>query len=399
MNILTSHPQWTTVVYICQKLSESGYKTVIAGGAVRDALRGVGPKDIDIATSASPEMVLSLFNESKYVGEHFGVVLVDGNIEVASFREEGEYKDGRHPQFVKLSTIEEDAKRRDFTINAMYYDPLKDQLIDLVNGKTDLNKGLIKTVGEPKKRFQEDHLRILRAYRFQAKTGFYFEDQTLKAIHGSFKSIQKISKERIQQEFYHLLGEKYYFTALSSMSESGVLNYVLPLKFQLNSFSFYFALNNNCREETRLAVLLYKDNSCDEVALLLRNLKFSNQFIKTTLQQIRALNTFFTPNNSTEDQLKVLSGELGEEIESILLIYSNWYESKIFESVILRFSQLADSNRVLPKAIIDGKFLIEHGFSPSPEFEELIGEGYKLQLQGVIRDKKDAKLWLSSNFS
>lgn len=397
MKILTSHPQWNTVVQLSQKLRSHGYQTVVAGGAVRDALRGIVAKDIDLATSAPADKVLSIVEDSKYVGEHFGVVIVDNKIEVASFRKEGLYSDGRHPDSVELCTIEEDVLRRDFTINAMYFDPVENKIIDLVGGQEDLKSGILRTVGKPQRRFEEDHLRILRAYRFQAKTGFVFESSTQKSIVDFNKSILKISKERIQQELTGLLSENFYYSTMVSMFLNGSLEVLFPkANIDFNSFHFYYALNNSHPAELRLAVLLYKQNNASKVQALLRDLKFSNQFIKSVTSNMSILLEIFDPKVSIEEKLPHLQFESGKFIEEYLKCYQHWYESNNFDELISVFYQKS-KNRELPKAVVDGKFLINLGLKPGPDFEYYIQQAYVLQLKGVIRNTEDARFWVQSN--
>lgn len=391
MKILTSHPQWNTVVEVCQKLRGQGFQAVVAGGAVRDALRGVLPKDIDLATSAPSSVVLKLFENSKYVGEHFGVVLINNQLEIASFRKEGEYKDGRRPESVELCAIEEDAKRRDFTINALYFDPIEEKVIDLQGGRKDLELGVIRAVGKAHKRFQEDHLRILRAYRFQAKTGFVFEELTYKAIQSSHKSLNKISQERIQQELLGLLNEPYYYTAFVSMYEGQSFQQICHLALNFDSFHFYYALNNYHKAEFRWACLL-KNNS--EVESELKKLKFSNQFIKTVKQHIQSLQLVFSDAYDLEQKLIHLQDQ---QVQEYLELYQDWYHSKQFDELIQKFLKISDSERQLPKPIVNGKFLLKFGLKPGPDFEKHINQAYLLQLKQIIRSPEDAKLWVRSN--
>ena len=166
-------------------LRRAGYLVYFAGGAVRDQLLGKEPKDYDLATSATPEQIKALFPHSDAVGEHFGVIIVKGHgqiIEIATFRTDGSYKDGRRPEHVEFSTPQEDAQRRDFTINGLFQDPFSGEIHDFVGAQVDLKEQVIRAIGEPEKRFQEDALRLLRAIRFAVVTGFEIETTTLSAI-------------------------------------------------------------------------------------------------------------------------------------------------------------------------------------------------------------------------
>ncbi len=175
-----------TVSSSIKKLDDGGYKVWIVGGAVRDALKGLVPHDIDIATDASPEEVIALIPQAIPTGIQFGTVTVpskegDGQIEITTLRADGEYIDGRHPESVTFGTsIEEDLERRDFTVNSMAIDPINHLLIDPHSGRFDLENGILRAVGDPSKRFKEDGLRVLRAYRFMAHTsGPYLPDESL----------------------------------------------------------------------------------------------------------------------------------------------------------------------------------------------------------------------------
>ena len=202
-NIFSKNPQWPKVCRILNKCSQKGY-SVIAGGAVRDALLGKTPKDFDIATSAHPEQLMSLFKKARLVGKAFGVICLplsqEQYIEIATFRKDSSYKDGRHPDSVEFCNIEQDAFRRDFTINALYYDVQKKEVIDFVKGVRDMQKKVIRTVGEPQKRFEEDKLRLLRAIRFAVAFDFKIEKQTKKYLKSLMPGIRQISQERIFDE-------------------------------------------------------------------------------------------------------------------------------------------------------------------------------------------------------
>jgi tRNA nucleotidyltransferase/poly(A) polymerase len=202
-------------VAIIAALREAGFTAYLAGGCVRDALLGIEAKDYDVATDARPEQVRALFKRSKYVGEAFGVVLVYRGgqaIEVATFREEWGYADGRRPDAVAFTDPEHDAARRDFTINGLFADPLTrdpdtggERIIDYVGGRDDLQAGLIRAIGDPAERFGEDYLRMLRAVRFAARLGFELESKTSAAMVPLAKHLGQISRERIGQELRWVL--------------------------------------------------------------------------------------------------------------------------------------------------------------------------------------------------
>src|SRR4051812_32115717 len=188
---------------IVRKLRDNGHVAYFAGGCVRDLLSGKPPKDIDIATDARPEIVQKLFPRTYAVGAHFGVIVVLENgfqFEVATFRSDGAYLDGRHPVEVHFATAEEDAARRDFTINGMFFDPEKEEVIDYVGGRADLKRRIIRAIGDPAQRFAEDRLRMLRAVRFATVLGFEIDRPTWDAVGASSTAITQISAERIRDE-------------------------------------------------------------------------------------------------------------------------------------------------------------------------------------------------------
>ena len=201
------------VKYIINKIYENNYEAYIVGGCVRDVLLGLEPNDYDITTSATPKVILDIFKDFKCIktGIVHGTVsvIIDGDIyEITTYRIEGEYKDHRRPDVVDFTNkLEEDLKRRDFTINAMAYNE-KVGLVDLFKGREDLNKKLIKTVGNPYDRFNEDGLRMIRAIRFSSKLDFTIEKETLLAIYDNAKIIKNISLERITDEFSKIILSK-----------------------------------------------------------------------------------------------------------------------------------------------------------------------------------------------
>jgi poly(A) polymerase len=217
---------------IVRVLTDAGHPAFWAGGAVRDMLLGARGKDIDVATSARPERVADLFPRSVLVGKSFGVVRVtcEGSwYEVATFRKDGVYLDGRHPEAVSYSDHPEtDARRRDFTVNALFYDPIEDRILDFVGGQKDLERRAIRAVGNPVERFREDRLRLLRAVRFAAQIDFAIEEITWEALRAAAPSILEISAERIRDEILRILVQPRASKAFRLLSESGLLKEILP---------------------------------------------------------------------------------------------------------------------------------------------------------------------------
>lgn len=225
-------PCYATAVRIVRRLRESGYTALLAGGAVRDALLGrAHESDIDIATAAPPDAVMRLFPRHAAVGVDFGVVIVveDGHpFEVATFRSDDAYLDGRRPVRVTYTTPEEDAARRDFTLNGLFYDPLDGRLIDFVGGEADLRARIVRAIGDPGDRFAEDHLRILRALRFAARLDFGIDPATWSALRSRVGTLARISRERVRDELVKSLTRPGAGRALRLFLESGALGVILP---------------------------------------------------------------------------------------------------------------------------------------------------------------------------
>ncbi len=216
---------------ICAVLRANGHRALLAGGCVRDQLLGVEPKDYDVATNAQPSQVAALFPRSVGVGAAFGVQIVvmpECLIEVAAFRRDGPYTDGRHPDYVEFVDEIEDARRRDFTVNALFYDPEADRVLDYVGGRDDMKSGILRAVGDPRKRFEEDHLRLLRAVRFAARLGYAVDPLTLSSVKEMAGLIVKTSAERIRDEILKMLTEGHAGRAFELLDSTGLLAYVLP---------------------------------------------------------------------------------------------------------------------------------------------------------------------------
>ena len=216
---------------IVQRLHDAGHTALYAGGCVRDRLMGVEPHDYDIATDARPEQVQALFRRTVAVGAHFGVIVVlDGSYEfqVATFRNDGQYLDGRRPETVSFSTPEQDAERRDFTINGLFFDPLADRLIDYVGGQRDLDARVLRAIGNPYDRFREDRLRMMRAVRFATTLGFDLDGATWRAVCENAPHIHEVSAERIREELVKILLSPRRVRGFDLLDESGLLREILP---------------------------------------------------------------------------------------------------------------------------------------------------------------------------
>ena len=221
----------TEAGHVVRRLREAGHDAWIAGGAVRDHLLGVMPHDADVATDASPDTVTSLFPGCKLVGAAFGVAIVPtpaGPVEVATYRSDGPYEDGRHPTRVSFGTLEEDAARRDFTVNGLYLDPDTGEILDFVDGRRDLETRTLRAIGRAEDRFGEDHLRLLRAVRLAAQLGFDMDGATRTAVEALAPLVSSVSPERVRDELLRILTGPDPMRGLHLLHETGLLTVVLP---------------------------------------------------------------------------------------------------------------------------------------------------------------------------
>jgi poly(A) polymerase len=226
-------PKRAFATEVVSRLRAAGFRALWAGGCVRDLMLGEPPSDYDVATDAVPEQVMRLFRRTVTVGLSFGVVRVlgpqgAGEVEVATFRSDGRYLDGRRPETVCFGNPAEDAARRDFTINGMFFDPIEGALVDLVGGRDDLQRGVVRAIGDPAARFEEDKLRLLRAIRFAARFGFALEPATRDALERMAPQIRVVAVERIAQELRRMLVHPRRAAAMRLCADVGLLAAILP---------------------------------------------------------------------------------------------------------------------------------------------------------------------------
>src|SRR4051794_200893 len=285
---------------IAEKLRGAGFEALWAGGCVRDELLGLTPKDYDVATSATPEEIRDLFGHRRTlpIGAAFGVITVlgprtAGQIEVATFRTDAAYSDGRHPDSVSFTTAEHDARRRDFTINGLFYDPLAEKVVDYVNGEEDLKRRTIRAIGDARLRLGEDKLRMLRALRFAAAFDFEIDAETFRAIQEMAGQISTVSPERVGAELRRMLLDANRATAVALLRESKLLPHVLPRLANASEQSFIetkrilHALKQPTLATAFAALLLavHESQSLDPRSPLLapslgRDLRFTNKEIE-----------------------------------------------------------------------------------------------------------------------
>jgi poly(A) polymerase len=435
---------------IVGRLREGGFDAYFAGGCVRDLLLGREPDDFDVATSAAPDAVLQMFPRSYAVGAHFGVVLVvmddaDGFVtEVATFRTDGDYSDGRRPDNVVFTrSPEEDVRRRDFTINGMLLDPAKldagvgEAVLDFVGGRADLAAGLVRAIGTPEVRFSEDRLRMLRAVRFAARFDFAIEPATLAAIRVHAGRIGDVSRERIREELTRMMTEGRARRAFELLDESGLLAHVLPeiarmkgveqppqyhpegdvwihtlmlleqLPAGVASTLAWGALLHDVGKpatfrrapdrirfdghvevgvriaEDILRRLRFSNDECDQIVSLIQNhMRFGDvrQMKESTLKRFFRLHDF--PEHLALHRMDCLSshGDL-----------SLWeFARERYEAI--------PAEHVRPRPVLTGRDLIAAGYKPGPEFKTMLEMAEDAQLEGRVHNAEEALALVRDQF-
>ncbi len=436
------YPKAVDVVNI---LKQNGHTAFFVGGCVRDVLLGSKPKEIDITTSATPEEIQKLFKKTYPVGAKFGVCVVamgDHNFEVSTFRKDADYEDGRRPSFVTFSDPKEDANRRDFTINSIFWDPIESKLYDYVGGLDDLNAGVIKAVGDPIKRFEEDRLRILRCARFVSQLGFAVDRKTYEALFQIKDPLKGVSPERLRDELEKILMTKKPSIAINLLNDLEILKIILPelslMKGvpQPKEFHKYdvwghtmFALDfaaKEIREEEKTKELMWalllhdvgkpatitmpkdKDDrirfnghdneGAKQAEAILTRLKLPNKTIKKVCYIVQNHMRVGKADGMRKSRLKMLLSKDTFKDELNLLyvdIKASHEKMGIYEFLKKEYQAFIAENR-LPTAIVDGKFLIEMGYKPSPLFNKIIKKAYEAQLEGSFSDNETAKKFVKS---
>ena len=413
--VFQNHSHWSAVKEVCDRLSGAGYQALLAGGCVRDLLMGREPNDFDIATDATPDQVEALFPQALTVGKQFGVTILPFpggfNLEVATFREDLEYKDGRRPEGVKFSSPEKDAQRRDFTVNALFMEPGSQKVIDYVGGQTDIQKKIIRTVGQPEKRFEEDKLRLLRAVRFTSQLGFTIANDTLSAIILLAPEAAVVSRERIRDEIVKLLKPRARVTAIELLLSTGLFGAVFP-KLALLVFGdetewlkrFEIASAEGREVSTALALSLFHfpaGQALDRKELRethLKTLKLDNLAIDEISFALEQLPIFLDPKSKRRGEMVQLLAHPGAktalelaEIEEIRMKGAASSEREAYLGELK--CQLTGEGKKPPAHLggADGKAV---GIAPGPRLGALLNEAYLLQLEGKLRTRDEALEWL-----
>lgn len=389
---LSAHAQFPFVERIARTLTDNGFQVVLAGGAVRDALLGRPITDLDLATDAAPERLSILFPEALKVGQSFGVTIIPidagKSIEVATFREDGQYLDGRHPESVSLSDAPADAKRRDFTVNALFFDLKEKRVLDYVAGLKDLHDQILRAVGEPEKRFEEDKLRILRGLRFKHLLGFRLDPKTAQAMKSASAGLTQVSIERRVEEFEKMLKLSRVLDLFSDLASFKLWTFYHP-DFAELALDQAFA----SERDRFIKVFVEELNSLEKAkrwAIFLRPyLKIRKGGLKAQLNFIDELSLLFKfPSQQKQFLAKLM--RLLEELKNFSALRDG-RRLQLRQDVAYGFAtQILDaelSGIKFPEglasqpALINGEMLKQKGVVPGPKMKDLLDEAYLVQLE------------------
>jgi tRNA nucleotidyltransferase/poly(A) polymerase len=409
---------------------------------VRDMVRGLTPKDYDIATDARPENVQALFPRTYAVGAHFGVIIVleDGfQFEVATFRSDEAYIDGRHPSAVHFSSPEEDARRRDFTINGMFLDPASNKVIDLVGGQADIDAKRVRAIGEPAQRFAEDRLRMLRAVRCATALDYRIDRRTWDALVASASSINQISAERIRDEVVRIFLSPSRVRGWDLLDASGLMNAILPelqaMKGVLQPEQFH--PEGDVFVHTRLMLSLLREtvsiplvfavlfhdvakpvtarvdetgrirfNEHDRIGAemteaIMRRLRFSGAEIEATVEMVRHHMVFKDAPKMRIAKLKRFMARptFDEELELHRVDCQSSHRMLDNYEFLLRKREEFANEPIIPPPLVRGDDLIAFGLKPGPKFGEILEAVETRQLEGKLRTRDEALNWVKSHYS
>lgn len=425
-------------VAIVRELRNAGHEACFAGGCVRDLLRNVAPKDYDIATSARPEAIRALYPKANAIGAHFGVMLVRRagfSFEIATFREDGDYHDGRRPTSVTFSDAAADAKRRDFSINGMFFDPLENRVIDYVGGRNDLAAKRIRAIGCAADRFREDYLRLLRAVRFATVLEFEIEPETWEAIRAAAGRIPAISPERIREELDKIWLSPHRLRGFDQLVESGLMEAILPEILALRGceqapqfhpegdvFVHTRLMLAQLAPEASLSLVLsvlfhdiakpktfsmdpadgrirfhgHETLGAEMAEGILRRLRYPNSVIDSVVSAVAHHMRFKDVKQMRTATLKRFMGRANfvEELELHRVdCLGSHRKLDHHEFLLAKFREFAEAP-LPPKWFLNGGDLLERGFPSGPEIGEILTEAHDLQLEGAHSCREEALAWL-----
>lgn len=388
---LRAHPDYSHFLSVSNTLMQNGFKAYIAGGAVRDLLIGRQPKDFDFATNATPEQIEALFEKTIPVGKKFGIIVVvvgSLSVEVATFRRDGEYVDGRRPESIQIASPEEDARRRDFTVNSLFYDFQTDQVIDYVGGLQDLKNRVLKTVGLPEIRFQEDYLRILRLLRLAVELDFQIDPSSLNVACGLMNQILKVSYERIHVEFIKALASAYPERAFDLFSQAGLFSTLFPQMdwSEASIRSHFIQMRSLDRDEETIWLGLFSGQAQINLEKELKNMKCSRSVIDHVLGIVKFWkdwNSQAAPRRLSEWIARSFS------LDRKKLLHLGKINQWISVPEISEFNSWLE----LPDRLLSGDDFLQNGFQGA-QISVLAKELVCLQIEEVISSREEALEWL-----
>ena len=385
---------------IIKTLRNAGFQAYLVGGCVRDTLLGRKPKDYDVCTDAHPNQVLKMFPKADMVGAHFGVVIEQG-VEIATFRSEGAYGDARRPDSVQFEKDPRaDASRRDFTVNAMYMDPFSGHVLDFFGGQEDIKRKVLRCVGDPYKRFGEDHLRMLRAMRFASKLGFTIDPDTFAAMKGLAPHIKSVAPERVSQEITGALAFPHGpAKSFNILKDTGMLDHILPEVGKLSAHQHSVLVNilHQAHTETPTFALAALLSELDPKAVqtIPARLKLSNGEREHILGVLGLQHRISTvTGHESLDVLKRLMREAN--FADALKLYGmrvkahdGAVHSHPFEFLSSLFSRMQHED-LNPQKFVTGNDLIALGMKPGKQFANILSRIEDAQLRGEIHSKAQA---------
>jgi poly(A) polymerase len=384
---------------VIRRLRDHGHEALWAGGCVRDMLLKLDPVDIDVASNAHPERIVELFRRTRPVGMQFGVVLVKQGthwIEVATFRSDVNYADGRRPEHVVFTTAEEDAQRRDFTINGLFYDPVDNRIIDYVGGRQDLDARVIRAIGNPAERFAEDHLRMLRAVRFATRFGFHIEPLTADSIREHASKLTRISAERIREELEKMLVRASRAESLRQIHELGLLPYLWP-RAGWKDDQFARALRSLAALPAEadfvlsLAAML-AEYAPREARRIARDLRCSNDEMAALVWLVEHVDAVEHAEVLCLPEFKRLIAH--PRFDDLLTLHASVCEARGLAkdanaAARIRRDEIPP-DQITPPPFITGDDLISLGLKPGPLFGELLDALYDEQLDNRLTTRTQA---------
>ncbi len=404
-NLLKAHSSFQEVLKIAFALKNNGNDCFIVGGGVRDLLLGVTPKDLDLVSDAKPDEVKQIFPNALPIGEAFGIMVLptqQGPIELATFRKESAYTDGRHPEQIEYSDMSEDSKRRDFTVNSLYLNILTYEITDLQNGIADLKAKTLRTVGPAKNRFTEDRLRLLRLARFAIQLNFSIEHDTLKGAQSLNGELKGVSAERIREEVLRSLQSNRATSLPQLLHEIGLSKPIVgPRKFSELKVSDWRNLENVCELSIaeRLFLFLWAHDVTGHDALeWLRRYKMPKEIIGRVSGIHKEYSDILEAAKKNGSSKKLFKGNIFRRLilEPSDFLFYFLQQNKTLQVVLDEFKIKFLRNGVIG-SLLTSKELMEIGVKPGPQFGEILNRGFEAQLEFGLKTSEEIKNWLKTN--